>query len=230
MTKYSDRDGPDGDNRESALAAILPEGGAVCFTHKNGRVVSPRIHLCNDDSLTDILALQEKVFESVQNKDTFVMTTPQEIEESLDMDFCIGAFLGDVLIAFTLMIAPRPGSRNLGCAGGSPEGVVCVTYDTTFVDPDYSGFGLQRYFITLKDKLAAGLGAREAYATVSPLNAASLGNMRRSGFQIVDEKTMYGGYVRYILRKPLAASQARESAPPDGTEDKEVLLEERDLS
>jgi hypothetical protein len=221
-----------GDDRESLLGMLLPEGSAVVLRSKSGRAIEPAVVLCRPDRLGDITALQDKVYGRIQDKDTFVLTTPQELAESLELDYCIGAFIEDRLIAFTLMVSNRPGRRNLGCAGGDDplDAVRSVTYDTTFVDPDYTGYGLQRFFIALKDKLALKLGAVEAYATVSPLNTVSLNSMRSSGFVIVDEKRMYGGYGRYILCKPLA-DLARGCSPIGSpiSEDKEGIFEKWNL-
>jgi L-amino acid N-acyltransferase YncA len=139
------------------------------------------------------------------DKDTFVQTTKEELAESLDEDFCIGAFSGDSLTAFTLMIINRATRRNLAYLFDDTEqsAQTSVVYDTTFVDPVYVGCGLQRYFITLKDKLAVRLGAVRAYATVSPDNAFSLSNMTANGFKTLGKKQMYGGYWRCILCKRL---------------------------
>ena len=47
------------------------------------------------------------------------------------------------------------------------------------------------------------MGAKWALCTVSPDNPNSLNNTLRAGFEIVEEKEMYGGIRRYVLRKAL---------------------------
>jgi L-amino acid N-acyltransferase YncA len=186
------------------LSEALSTGSTSVF-RRGERRFPLEIRLCGRENLDEILSLQQKVYESLSDKDTFVQTTKEELAESLDEDFCIGAFSGDSLTAFTLMIINRATRRNLAYLFDDTEqsAQTSVVYDTTFVDPVYVGCGLQRYFITLKDKLAVRLGAVRAYATVSPDNAFSLSNMTANGFKTLGKKQMYGGYWRCILCKRL---------------------------
>ncbi|HAE79983.1 MAG TPA: GNAT family N-acetyltransferase, partial [Lachnoclostridium sp.] len=54
-----------------------------------------------------------------------------------------------------------------------------------------------------KDEEGRRMGAKWALCTVSPDNPNSLNNTLRAGFEIVEEKEMYGGIRRYVLRKAL---------------------------
>lgn len=194
----------DRETKARMLSEALSGGSATVF-QRGARLFQLEIRLCGRENLGGILDLQQKVYGNVSDKDTFVQTTKEELAESLDEDFCVGAFSGDVLAAFTLMIINRASRRNLAYLFDDTEqsAQTSVTYDTTFVDPAYVGCGLQRYFITLKDKLAVRLGAVRAYATVSPDNAFSLSNMTANGFETLGKKQMYGGYWRYIQCKRL---------------------------
>lgn len=173
---------------------------------KSGRRDLPvTIRRCAREELDAIVALQRIVYRDVADKDTFVFTTEEELTESLESDICLGAYLDGRLIGFTLAVTDPDSPRNLGYAlNYGPERCArCVTYDTTFVHPEYTGYGLQRVFMSLKDSEARKLGASEALATVSPDNQASLKNLIENGFEIADEKIMYAELRRYIMRKPL---------------------------
>lgn len=163
------------------------------------------IRQCNIDDLDGIISLQSMVYDSIAEKKTFVYSTVEELTESLETDVCIGAYHHNNLIAFTLMVTNPYSPRNLGfyLNYSQEQCLKCVTYDTTFVHPDYKGYGLQRLFIALKDGVAKELGACEALATVSPDNITSYNNLKASGFLTVDEKKMYGALNRYIMRKAL---------------------------
>lgn len=163
------------------------------------------IRQCKKDDLDAIIALQSVVYNSIAVKQTFVFSTTEELAESLSADVCLGAYRHTQLIAFTLIIKPYS-SRNLGfyLDYSDEECLKCVTYDTTFVHPEYTGYGLQRLFLKLKDSIAKAIGASAALATVSPDNTMSLNNLIENGFVIIDEKQMYGDFYRYIMRKPLA--------------------------
>ena len=114
------------------------------------------IRLCTREELEDILELQGRVYDLLPAKDMFVLTTAEEMAESLEQDVCIGAYYNGAMIGFTLMVVSPDSTRNLGhYLGYSPQWLNrCVTYDTTFIDPAYRGRGLQRMFICLKDKYA----------------------------------------------------------------------------
>lgn len=174
---------------------------------KNGGVHALQVHVrqCRREELEEILRLQEYVYDTVTDKNTFVLSTREELAESLAADVCIGAYEHGRLIAFTLIVTDPDSPRNLGNYLNNSKARChrCVTYDTTFVDPAYTGYGLQRTFLSLKNGIAVEMGACHALATVSPDNAVSLKNLRADGFEIADEKKMYGDRRRYIMRKTL---------------------------
>ncbi len=163
------------------------------------------IRRCAEEELSDIMRLQKHVHDTMADKDAFVLTTEEELAESLASDICLGAYNDGGLIAFTLIITTPDSPRNLGCHLNYSRELYrkCVTYDTTFVHPSYTGYGLQSIFLSIKDALAARMGACEALATVSPDNTVSLNNLKAAGFEIAGEKTMYGGRRRYMMRKSL---------------------------
>lgn len=171
----------------------------------DGKTEEFLIRLCGREELDPIMGLQAYVREHLDNPEIFAMTSREEIAESLEQDFCFGAFAGDRLAAFSLVIRNRVTPRNLGAKLGlsNAELMQCVTYDTTFVHPDYRGFGLQAYFMAPKDRLSRESGAAWALCTVDPANPHSLNNVTRAGFTVVKRARLYGGADRYILRKDL---------------------------
>ena len=66
-----------------------------------------------------------------------------------------------------------------------------------------SSYGLQKYFVRLREEIARKLGAREALVTIGPDNEYSLRNLIESGYEIIDTRTLYEGAPRHILRKML---------------------------
>lgn len=176
--------------------------------NSDGAALNIQIKKCRADEHDDIVKLQNIVYEGIDDRETFVLTTAEELAESLDKDICLGVYFEGSLIAFTLMISNRCSPRNLGYHLEYDEAICqkCVTNDTTFVHPDYIGFGIQRCLLSLKIDIALGLGADEMLTTVSPKNTISLKNIMSEGFEIAAKKPMYGDYERYILRKALIGS------------------------
>ena len=170
----------------------------------NGDTQEFLLRYCRPEDLEAILTLQTLVKTSLGGYgEIFVEDTREELAESLELDCCIGAWADGKLAAFTLSIANRISDRNLARKlGVADEGLAdYVTYDTTFVHPDFRGFGLQQYFMPLKDRDARERGASYALCTVSPDNPHSLYNTQATGFQVVRRCTMYGGVDRFILEK-----------------------------
>ena len=174
--------------------------------NKSGEQKSLLLRRCTVHDIPEILLLQDQVEAALPDRNIFVKTTDIEIRESILLDYCVGAFDQGNLAGFTLMIYGRVTPRNLGTYFGYGEEQLrgCVTYDTAFVDPCCRGFGLQRLFSSLRNEEAIRCGAREAFATVSPDNLASLKNTLANGFEIVETRIMYTGVVRHILRKTIS--------------------------
>lgn len=190
---------------KSGICQLLKSGSKFVVEREGKPALKVLFRFCGREDLDCIIALQKRVFDHIPDKNTFVLTKEEELAESIDFDVCIGAYHCGALIAFSLMVVYPYSSRNLGLyLDYTPQQCSkCATYDTTFVDPDYTGYGLQRAFIRLKDRVAGELGREEVLATVSPDNARSLQNLESSGFTVVGRKKMYGDFDRLILKKRL---------------------------
>ena len=173
--------------------------------NRHGQSCELLLRRCNAGDFPALADVQEKVIASLEDGHIFARTSVEEIEESLREDFCFGAFSGGRLSAVTIMVVNRVTPRNLGVHLGYGEERLrrCATYDSTFVLPEFRGYGLQRMFCKIRDEEALRLGCDEALETVSPDNSVSLGNMRANGFEILTEKVMYTGVRRYIVCKKL---------------------------
>ena len=180
----------------------MPGDCRLTVSNRKGEERSFTVRRCSEADLDEIMELQDMVAD-LTGSDIFVETTREEMTESLSCDLCLGVYDADRLIAFGLMVCGRVTPRNLGTYLGYDDErlLQCVTYDTTFVHPDYRGYGLQRSLGQMRDRAAAESGAREALSSVSPENPHSLDNVLKRGFGIISETALYGGRRRYILRK-----------------------------
>lgn len=150
-----------------------------------------------------VMALQDRVYENMPDSSLLAPEHRWEVEESVTMDVCIGIFDEKRLCAFALMVINRDcEGRNKGQSYGLPP-EDCVTFDTAFVDPDYRGMGMQAYLLRARNEIAAQLGAKYAFVTVSPDNRHSLNNLQKDGFEVLERKRMYSGYDRYVMKKML---------------------------
>lgn len=173
--------------------------GPGCFRAR-GREFSFRSLKFED--MEDIVLLQEKVVDSLPDKDIFFALTRDELLESLHLDSLEGIFADDGrLVAFDLIVSNRPGDRSLASsANTAPEQT--MTFDAVVVDPDWRGYGFQQFFIDHALAAMKAAGATVMLATVAPDNPHSLRNFTAKGFAIVDTRTKYTGLRRHILRYP----------------------------
>lgn len=205
----------------------LINGEKITLTNRSGRELELLLRRCTVDDLDAVMALQDRVVakiasdlraesadpeldnathfhgQDMRSATLFISDPREEIEFSLANDFCYGAFDGDLLVGFSLMISGGIGEKNLGNVLGYSEEqlATCVNFETTFVDPEYRGFGLQKLFMKIRTEEALRIGATEALTSVSPDNARSLENARSHGFVPVKEVVIYFGLTRLILRK-----------------------------
>ena len=204
-------------------------GEMITVRNRSGNELELLLRRCTIDDIDKVMALQDRVVQKIasdmraerQDPETddlkhfhgqdmrsaalFISDPREEIEYSLLNDFCIAAFDGDLMVGFSLMISGGIGEKNLGnVLGYSDEQLSkCVNFETTFIDPEYRGFGLQRMFTEVRTQEALRIGATEALTSVSPDNEKSLANLRSNGFVPVREVVIYFGLRRLIMRKEL---------------------------
>ena len=207
----------------------LTNGEKIIVKNHSGSELELLIRRCTMDDLGDVMELQDKVVQKIaadmraeqpdpetddarhfhgqdmRSAELFISDPWEEMEHSIRNDFCIAAFDGDRMIGFSLMIADGTGEKNLGTVLGYDEERLkkCVNFETTFVDPDYRGYGLQRMFSDIRTQEALRLGATEALTSVSPDNQRSMANLTANGFVPVKAVVIYYGLTRLIMRKEL---------------------------
>ena len=152
------------------------------------------------DEMSTVLKLQELIHKGMSDPELYVDTTRSELIESLHMDYVLGAYDGDRLVAISITIDNRACDRNLGQKCGKKP-TDCYTFDAVFVHPDYRGLGLHKAFLEVIKKQAAVDGASSIWSTVSPDNTYSYNNFLDEAFVAYKTRvTMYGDHIRDILK------------------------------
>ena len=143
-----------------------------------------------------VIAFQESVIAGIPetDKDFFAKSEDDEIKESMLIDFCYGLFEGDKLAAVCICVLNRSTrktsdhQRNLCVWTDTPkEFQKYITFDTIQVALEYTGFGIQRYFLEKAEEVARTVDAKGILATVHPKNTYSRANFEKAGY------FMYGG-------------------------------------
>ena len=163
------------------------------------------IRRCTEADLLDIMNLQLKVYEGLPDPGLYAIVEEENIHESILEDYCFGAYCEDRLVGFTMKIANRVSYRNYGTYVGYPEErqKECVSMEISLVDDTCRGFGLQKLFVSIREKEARKAGATESLVTIAPSNKYSLNNLIDTGYDIIDTRPLYEGAVRHILSKKL---------------------------
>jgi len=182
---------------------ILREG----YDLRAGRTEDPslifmHIRMLDINDLSQLMEFQSCVHSGIEDKEQFVFTDQNECSDSLNNDICIGVFSNNSLIAACILVINRDSDRNIGAKMGY-DPLQSATLDSVFISPEYRGMGLQNYLISLRLELAAQLGAKYAFATVSPQNVHSLNNLQSSGFCSIYKGTMYGNFERFVMMRQL---------------------------
>lgn len=152
------------------------------------------------DEIHSVLKLQNLVSQQIVNKEIYVETTRNELIETLHMDYVLGAYDNERLVAIATCIVNRNCDRNLGKKNGK-KAIDCFTFDAVFVDPEYRGLGLQKAFIDIIKKQAKIDNATSIWCTVSKDNSYSYSNFTSQGFVTYKkDAVMYGNHIRDILK------------------------------
>ena len=164
----------------------------------NGKIV--QIRDVWFDELSQVLALEKLIHEHMEDQELFVDVTRNEFIESLHLDYVLGAYDEDKLVAVALIITNRESDRNLAKKVNYASNDV-YTFDAVFVKEEYRGHGLQKIFIDITKKQAIKDHAKYIMTTVSSKNTYSYKNMIDSGFTPLEKDViMYNGHHRDILK------------------------------
>ena len=156
------------------------------------------------EDIDKVMALQNEIVEALPDKDLYATFSREESLGQLEHDICIMAECNGEVAGYSVMIPNDPDNpENYGKYFDYDREQLAktVSMDLTMVSPKYRGHGIQRVFNKLRLGIATEMGASEALTTISPDNPFSYRNFLVLNFDIVDERELYGGKRRYILRK-----------------------------
>lgn len=176
------------------------------------------------EDLTAILRVQELVVADLDNKNILQPLSEEEFHYILDGNgLMIGAFVGNELIAFRALLVPPIDEEHLGLDIGLDESELSqvIYQEISNVLPAYRGNRLQQTLaeLIMKEQEKGGHSYRYVCCTVAPFNIPSLKDKFAQGMQLAALKEKYGGLLRYVFVKDLAAAEGEVEADlPDGQE------------
>jgi GNAT superfamily N-acetyltransferase len=156
------------------------------------------------DDIDAVMELQRIMYEALPDKDLYAPYTREEHLTALREDVCFMAECNGKTAGYSVLIPNDPDNpRNYGHYLGYDREQMAKTasFDLTMVAPEFRGRGIQRIFNKLRTGVAVENGATEGLTTISPDNPYSYRNFLVLNFEIIEQREMYGGKQRYILRK-----------------------------
>lgn len=180
----------------------------LIFTHQKNPPFKGEIKRPSLYEARQIMDLQENILSKLVNPNLFALTDLDQIEESLNKDYCLGIYDKERLIAFGLLIINRPTPRHTFHKLTNPQSREgrSVTVDSIFVEDEYRGYGIQQKLFEAFFLWAQAEGVRYMHTTIDPQNSPSLNNALKMGYHVVETKEMYGGKIRHILEKEIEKS------------------------
>lgn len=156
-----------------------------------------------------VIEFMEKVYNNIENKETFAVTEREELEDILKRGGVILAgFYENEIIAIRISTIPKD-SDNLAhdVEIFDIDKDKVIINDTVMVHEDHRGKNLQNITREISLDYLSELGFTDFMSTISPYNIASFKNTVNSGYAIVALKKKYpdeknpDGYYRFILHK-----------------------------
>lgn len=162
----------------------------------------------NSNDINEIIDAIKYLYTIIENKEWYAigLADYDKILNKLnDNAIIVKALYIDDLAGF--LIAERHINPNGELAEEIPKDEISssIEMDNAGVLPKYRGNHLQEILILKAESIMKERDAsiKYSYATVHPDNLASLKTLEKTGYKKYKEKLMYGGKIRYIMRKEL---------------------------
>lgn len=191
---------------------ILRRGYLSKYKNGNKEIEEYTMKLISKDRLDEVIDLQYRIYEGLNNKNIFFMDSYSDMLEDLKRGAKIIGVLNskDELISYRYIGFPGNSQVNLGNDINLNKNELdkVVHLETTVVDPAYRGNRLQYITLQVATDITKNKGYYHQLCTVSPQNFYSLYNIMKSGLKIKALKRKYGtsnedGLWRFILHKDL---------------------------
>lgn len=194
------------------------------------------VHQLTMKDISDILRLQNEVYEKIANKSQLAQLTEDEYQYILTGNgLMLGTYVNDELIAIRALLVPAEDDpEHLGIDVGLMDKQLSevIYQEISFVNPDFQGNRLQQTLATLIMEQLAKQSHNYRYVccTVAPFNIPSLIDKFRQDMYVKALKPKYDNQLRYIFLKDLQQDfpnetiKEQQDVPTDAIEQQQTLL------
>ena len=182
------------------------------------------------NNIDSALFLQEKAYEKLLDKETYVPEKRQELLLGIEKGFLLGAFFEERLCGFWNLIPYGDDLESYfyDCPDfvftKKENGKSLINFESAVVDQSFRGLGIDKKAVAI---CVDSLKNRFDYfaCTVSPKNTPSLKAMIKNQFYPCRLKKKYGGKERLILIKRKAQWETEKTAEKLSYNEKEKMNE-----
>lgn len=160
------------------------------------------------NDIEKVIEVCKTIYENLEYKEWYaidLMEYDKILKKLEDNAIIVKALYKEDLAGF--LIAERHINPNGELAEEIPEDELSssIEMDNAGVLPKYRGNHLQESLILKAESIIKERdnSIKYSYATVHPDNLASFKTLEKAGYKKYKEKLMYGGKIRYIMRKEL---------------------------
>lgn len=158
---------------------------------------------CQPSDLDAVLALNQKVYDSLEDKTLLRLNSTEMIASCLvEPNVTMGAWDGGRLVAIGILYVPQVEEEDLS---HYVENAVfpAANQKLYLVDAAYRGQGLQRKIIRIIEEIARKRGYLMLCTTIAPHNTFSINNFAAESYIYSTTVVKYGGLERNIYFKRL---------------------------
>ncbi|MGB3367796.1 MAG: hypothetical protein WBA54_09920 [Acidaminobacteraceae bacterium] len=178
------------------------------FNNTAKKYLECKIKVLEKHSIDEILKVQAKNYKFIRDKSLYVPITHEELDEIFSgKGYVLGVFVTGKLVAFRILSFHDAETIKLAKKAGLDDSRRVIFFESTLVDYNYIGNGLQKKMINLSlEKIIDRNLFEYGISTVSPKNIPSIKSLLKTGFYIKNNVAMYGGKARFICIINLASS------------------------
>ena len=162
----------------------------------------------SSNDIEKVIEVCKIIYENLEHKEWYSidLMEPDKLLKKLEDDtIIVKALYKDTLVGFLIIERYINPKHELAEEIPKDELFSSIEMDNAGVLPKYRGNHLQESLILKAESIMKERDSsiKYSYATVHPDNLPSLKTLEKVGYKKYKEKLMYGGKIRYIMRKEL---------------------------
>lgn len=162
----------------------------------------------NSNDIEKVIEACKIIYENLEHKEWYsidLMEYDKILKKLEDNAIIVKALYKDDLAGFLITERHINSTYELAKEIPKEELSSSIEMDNAGVFPKYRGNHLQEHLILKAESILQERdnSIKYSYTTVHPDNLASLKSLENIGYKKYKEKLMYGGKIRYIMRKEL---------------------------